>query len=98
MLAEVPVVAPAGQVFRYWGGGYQVLGAVVEAVCGKSWHDVSGRRRGRAARRHAPWGPLGAAARASRASGSGAGEGWQDGGGAAARLRGRVAAAPTLYR
>ncbi|KAF8064555.1 pbpX [Scenedesmus sp. PABB004] len=40
MLAELPVLSPPGEKFRYWGAGYQVVGAVVEKVCGKPWNEA----------------------------------------------------------
>ena len=43
-IARRPLEDPPGQVFKYGGPGFQVAGALVEAVTGKRWADLFAER------------------------------------------------------
>jgi CubicO group peptidase (beta-lactamase class C family) len=60
-VTDAPLASPPGTVFVYGGPGFQVAGAVVEAVTGKRWEDVFQERIGRPlAMRHTYWTHIGA--------------------------------------
>jgi CubicO group peptidase (beta-lactamase class C family) len=44
MIAKRPLEDPPGAVFKYGGPGFQVAGALVEAVTGKRWADLFNER------------------------------------------------------
>jgi CubicO group peptidase (beta-lactamase class C family) len=61
-VTDAPLAHPPGTVFVYGGPGFQVAGAVVEAVTGKPWAEVFRQRiGGPLAMRHTYWTHIGGA-------------------------------------
>ncbi|MDB5696510.1 MAG: D-alanyl-D-alanine carboxypeptidase precursor [Sphingomonas bacterium] len=79
LIRSRPAVSPPGERWEYNNGGYVVLGAIVEQVTGKPWHQAVVERIGR---------PLGLKTLAYAEASTGAARGYSREGGAYAPARG----------